>query len=268
MNTPFAVLLACARLLLVAAGTASLWLVAYAWSAPARGVARVARRQRVFSWWAKYLLAVLGVRLRATGHAPAGPALVVANHLGYLDVLVLGAALASCFVAKAEIDDWPVAGRLCRFVGTVFVRRARGHSVTPALDAITNALRDGRTLVLFPEATSTDGSRVLPFHSALLGAAGRSGRPIAWAALTYGTPEDQPPASEAVCWWGEMTLADHVFRLMRVPCIDAHVEFGAVRAWPADRKAVAAAAHSAIVQARRRQPSSWGLEGAAAYNEP
>jgi 1-acyl-sn-glycerol-3-phosphate acyltransferase len=261
------VLLACARLLLVAAGTVALWSFALAWSGPVAGLVRVARRQRVFAWWAKYLLVVLGVRLRVTGRAPTGPALVVANHLGYLDVLVLGATLTPCFVAKAEIADWPVAGPLCRFVGTLFIRRARGGPVTSALDAITRALRDDRTVVLFPEATSTDGAHVLPFRSALLAAAERSARPVAWAALSYGSPEDERPASLAVCWWGEMTLAGHVFRLMQLPFIDACVEFGQVRAASTDRKAAAAAAHSAIVEARRRQRPEWGVEGAAAYNQ-
>ncbi len=260
-------LLACTRLALALAGTLALWVMAYAWSASARAEVRGRRRQRVFAWWARYLLMVLGVRLYATGLPPDAPALVVANHLGYLDILVLGATLAPCFVAKAEVADWPVAGRLCRFVDTVFVRRARGGAVTSALDAMTRVLGEGRTLVLFPEGTSSDGTSVLPFRSTLLAAAEMAARPVAWAALSYFTPEDQPPPSQAVCWWGDMTLTDHVFRLMRLPSIDAHVEFGRVHAASTARKAAASAARAAIVKARRCQRPDWGVQGAAAYNQ-
>lgn len=198
------------------------------------------------------------------GGAPANqPHLLVANHLSYLDILVLASTGHLTFVAKHEVASWPIVGSMCRFVDTVFVRRARGAAVNDALEAMVRALRMGRTVVLFPEGTSSDGREVLPFYSPLLEAARRAECPVGWAALAYDTPEDPGSETETVCWWGDMTLPGHLWRLLQLPAIEADVTFGDLLEPSDDRKALAADLRAAIVAARR---SNTRASAPGAYN--
>lgn len=237
------------RLSILIVGTAALWLTAWMISGSRR--TRAARRLRLFGCWARFVAQTIGLRCRIEGQPPRGAGLLVANHLSYVDVVVLAALSDATFVAKAEVAGWPIVGSLCRFVGTVFVRRAGGEAVTSALMEIEAALDRGRLVVIFPEGTSTDGRQVLPFRPALLEAARLTDRPIGWAALSYFTASDLPPATRAVCWWGDMTLVDHLYRLLQLPAIRVHVTFGAVEtAGAADRKQLARALHEAVMSAR------------------
>lgn len=237
------------RLTILILGTAVLWLTA--WAISRSRATRAVRRLRLFGVWARFVAQTIGLRCRVDGHPPRGGGLLVTNHLSYVDVVVLAALSDATFVAKSEVAGWPILGPLCRFVGTVFIRRARGEAVTSALAEMEDALDRGRLVVLFPEGTSTDGQQVLPFRPALLEAARLTDRPIGWAALSYFTAPDLPPASRAVCWWGDMTLVDHLYRLVQLPAIRVHVTFGAMEpAAAADRKQLAHALREAVTSAR------------------
>ncbi|MEW6321613.1 MAG: lysophospholipid acyltransferase family protein [Acidobacteriota bacterium] len=235
------------RFALLAAVTLALWAAGILWSLPRE--TRAARRVRMARVWARAALRILGVRVHALGRAPAAPCLLVANHLSYLDILVVGAHTDATFVSKDDVADWPVVGRLARFAGTVFLRRARGSAVAAGLEATAAALRDGRTVVVFPEGTSTDGHHVLPFRPALIEAAARARRPIGWAAIAYETGRGDPPASRAVCWWGDMTLPGHLFGLLQLTRIDARLAFGRLVPPGPDRKVLARQLHHAVRRA-------------------
>ncbi len=238
------------RLIVVCAVTFG--LAAFAWIISRAPATREARVLWLFGCWARIVLRVIGLRCRVDGTPPRGAGLLVANHLSYVDVVVLAALSEVTFVAKAEVAGWPIVGSLCRFVSTVFVRRARGEAVTSALGEIEAALAKGRLLVLFPEGTSSDGRQVLPFRPALLEAARLTDRPIGWAALSYFTAPELPPAAQSVCWWGDMTLVDHLYRLLQLPEIRVHVTFGAMEsAARADRKRLAVALQEAVIAARQ-----------------
>jgi len=112
-------------------------------------------------------LRALGVQLEIEGQMPTS-GLIVSNHLSYLDIVALSATLPCVFVSKAEVEQWLIFGRYARWSGTVFVRRGDRGDVARANDAIRDALPEGVPVVLFPEGTTTDGERVLRFHSTML----------------------------------------------------------------------------------------------------
>jgi len=198
-----------------------------------------ARRGRVVRLWARATLRVLGARVEVRGTGPEAPFLLVANHLGYLDVLVLASQLDCVFVARDDVAAWPLVGRLCRAAGTLFVSRERKSDAPRAAARIESVLREGRGVVLFPEGTSSEGAAVLPFKSALLAAAYRAGVPVACAALTYATPRGEAPARVSICWWGDMKFVRHFIDLLRLPRFTARLSFGAERIFDADRKVLA-----------------------------
>src|SRR5512146_1295334 len=112
-------------------------------------------------------LRALNVQISIEGELPSG-GLIVSNHLSYLDIPVLSAALPCVFVSKAEVEDRPIFGRYARWAGSVFVRRHDRADAARANTNVGDALRNGVPVVLFPEGTTTNGERVLRFHSTML----------------------------------------------------------------------------------------------------
>ena len=157
--------------------------------------------------------AVLGVRRRVRGRPMRGPGAQVANHVGWMDVLVLNASARPCFVAKSEVRGWPGIGWLARATGTAFIDRRRADA--PAQRAALEArLAAGQLLLFFPEGTSTDGRRVLPFRTALFEAllapglgGGVAVQPVT---LAYRAPPGE--RAEFFGWWGEMALGPSLAR--------------------------------------------------------
>ena len=92
-------------------------------------------------------------------------AYLVSNHISWLDVLVIGSIRPVCFLAKSEISQWPLIGYLARRAGTLFIKRGQG--VQSATRAVTDCLRHGHSVVVFPEGTTSDGSQVKPFYPRL-----------------------------------------------------------------------------------------------------
>jgi len=207
----------------------------------ARALGRTAPwRGLVLSSWSRAVVALLGIRVAVDGTPPSPPFLLVANHLSYLDVIVLASRLRRpAFVAKADVARWPVVGLLARSMGTLFVDRERKRDLARSAGALEERLRRGEGMVLFPEGTSTDGAGVAPFRSSLLDPAARGRLPVSYAALSYATPDGEPPAHLAVCWWGDMTFGDHLLRLLRLASVEAHLTFGAEPVRGSDRKELA-----------------------------
>jgi len=130
--------------------------------------------------WHRGCCRILGFKvLRYGSQSRHRPTLFVCNHSSYLDIIVLGAVLPASFVAKAEVRGWPVFGILARMQNTVFVER-RAVRTAYHRDEMTARLEKGDNLILFPEGTSNDGNRVLPFKSALFGVAEKpvNGEPL------------------------------------------------------------------------------------------
>jgi 1-acyl-sn-glycerol-3-phosphate acyltransferase len=182
---------------------------------------------------------------------PATQGLVVANHLSYLDIVVISAAMPCFFVAKMEIGGWPFFGRAARSGGTIFVNRGSRESALSVARQIKERLQlpIRVPVLLFPEGTSTDGSEVLRFHSRLIDPATSLGVPITAAAIRYkihdGTPERE------LCWYGDENFVNHLWKVLGVGGFEAEVQFGAPRIYT-DRRAAADATHAEIAAMREQ----------------
>lgn len=132
--------------------------------------ASAARRTEHIRSWSRELLRMLGVRLQVRGEPPRGrerPVLMVANHVSWLDIFLIDAVSPVRFVAKSEVGTWPLISRLSQAAGTLYLHRARRSDAARINHLVAAALRGGASFAIFPEGTTSDGSRVLPFHSAL-----------------------------------------------------------------------------------------------------
>ncbi len=192
-----------------------------------------------FRQWARANAALLGMDLQASGVAPRGTVLLVANHLSYLDVIVFALHCDAVLVAKSEIAHWPLIGFLSRCMGTIFIERRRKRDILRVNALIESALRAGHSVVVFPEGTTSAGASVLPFKSPLFEPAVKLGVPVHTASLHYATPAHAPLAAEAVCWWGDMEFVPHLWRLFQLTGFFAAVHFGPAPLPAADRKALA-----------------------------
>jgi 1-acyl-sn-glycerol-3-phosphate acyltransferase len=203
------------------------------------------RRQTLKQRWSADMLATLGVRLENAPQPPAG-GLVVANHISWLDIFVLNAAFPAAFVAKAEVRNWPLIGWLAAKNDTVFLRRgSRGHArlVNGEIAAM---LAAGKTVVVFPEGTTSDGCRVLHFHAALLQAACATGRPVVPLALAYTDPHGH--RSLVPRYDGDISLGESLARLLACRELVAHIGFcPPLSPTTLTRQALATAARAAIV---------------------
>ncbi|HSR92782.1 MAG TPA: lysophospholipid acyltransferase family protein [Gemmatimonadales bacterium] len=212
------------------------------------GIARLRLpvRRRVFRSWARGVEWILGVRVDPLGVPPRAPFLLVANHLSYLDVVILAARLEAVFVAKQEVAKWPVIGLLASVMDTIFVDRNAPRDTIRVMGRLEAAVTAGDGVVLFAEATSSPGSDVLPFRPALLEWAARHEHPVYHASLSYRTRESSPPAHLAVCWWGDMTFGSHLVSLAALPTIHATVVFGEEPIQESDRRRLAEQLHQAV----------------------
>lgn len=202
----------------------------------------------IVRWWHGRLCRALGVQIHVSG-APSDHCLLVANHVSWVDVPVLGAQGKLRFLSKAEVRGWPLVGWMSAVVGTLFIER--GANQTTAVSAqIAESLAQGRTLVIFPEGTTSDGLQVRRFHPRLFAAVNRPGQRVQPVALRYRRGEDPAPDLD-VPYAGSDTLAANLCRLLRHPDLVAQVRFLPPIEPEAgeDRKRFAARARQAIVEA-------------------
>ena len=204
-------------------------------------------------------LRALGVRVTVTGKPAADrPLLLTANHASWLDILVLGSLMPMSFIAKSEVAGWPVFGTLARLQRTVFVERERRARTGDQTREIAERLGAGDAMVLFPEGTTGDGNTVLPFRSALLGAAraamenGNHAHVLVQpVAIAYTRLHGLPIGRQwrpLVAWIGDEDLMPHLLGIARDGAVDVTVAFGEPIAFDrdGDRKRVTIAAETAV----------------------
>jgi 1-acyl-sn-glycerol-3-phosphate acyltransferase len=199
---------------------------------------------------AKAIMGGVGIGYRIEGTPPTH-GLVVSNHLSYLDVLILAAAMPCFFVAKIEIGSWPFFGWAARACGTIFLDRTSKESAMSVADQMVERLKLQIPVLLFPEGTSTDGSQVIPFHPRLIDPATSTGTQISTAAIRY-VVEDGTPERE-LCWFGDETFGAHLLKVLGVAGFSAEVRFGQPRTYP-DRRAAADATRDEIAAFRKQLP--------------
>jgi 1-acyl-sn-glycerol-3-phosphate acyltransferase len=145
-----------------------------------------AGRQRHIAWWSAKLLRVLGLELAIHGAPTSRSAMIVANHVSWLDIAAIHASAPHArFVSKADVLAWPLLGAMVRGAGTLFIERDRKRDALRVVHQIAEALTRGETVAAFPEGTTTDGHQLLPFHANLLQAAISAGVPVQPVALRY-----------------------------------------------------------------------------------
>ena len=209
------------------------------------------RDARVQSW-AREMLALVDIQLELHGQPPAsGPMLLVANHISWLDILVMHAARHCRFVAKAEVRRWPLIGILATGGGTLYVERESRRDAMRVVHHMADALKRGDVLAVFPEGTTSDGRSLLPFHANLIQAAISAGAPIQPLALSF-----VDSATRETCfspsYVGDETLVGSIWRTLSGPAITAVVRFGDPQgAQGRNRRAWAADLQSAVDGLRR-----------------
>ncbi len=175
---------------------------------------------------------IIGIELQVRGEqAPGKPMLFVANHASYLDITVLGALIRGSFIAKAEIADWPFFGLLAKLQRTVFIERRSAHAAKQR-DEIARRLDAGDDLILFPEGTSSDGNRILPFKSALFSVAEREvgGKPLVVqpVSIAYLKLDGLPLGREwrpKIAWYGTMNMIAHAWSVFTLGKLTVEVGF-------------------------------------------
>ena len=208
------------------------------------------------STWCRAVCRLLGLRVRVIGAADRrGKVLFAANHVSYLDIPVLAGLLDATFVAKSEVAGWPLLGLLCKWGRTVFINRSAAEA-----KAQTRMLRErlgrGESLVLFPEGTSTDGSGVVAFKSALFNIAenlpGGTNLVVQPISIAYvrtldGTPL-VGPLTELYCWYGDATLFPHLKRVFGLEgaIVEVHFHTAIPVGEGTNRKDLARRCHAAV----------------------
>lgn len=201
--------------------------------------------------WARRMLDILGIELRLSGAPPErGPTLLVANHISWLDILVMHAARHCRFVAKAEVKRWPLIGTLATGVGTLYIEREKRRDAMRVVHHMAESLRAGDVLAVFPEGTTSDGRAVLPFHGNLLQAAISAEALVQPIALSF-VDAASGRLSLAPSYVGDETLVGVVWRTLTAPPLAAIVGFGEPQqAAGRDRRVWAAGLRDAVVQLR------------------
>ena len=177
--------------------------------------------------WAMQLLRIANIALEVTGQPPAdGPVLLVANHISWLDIVVLHAARHCRFVSKDDIKQWPLVGTLSDGSGTLYIKRESSRDAHRMVQTMAKRLREGDILAVFPEGTTGDGITLRHFHANLLQAAIDAQTPVQAVALRFmdaatGAPTHAPRYAD------QDTLAGSIWRTLSAPRIRVVVDYGA-----------------------------------------
>lgn len=197
--------------------------------------------QLVVREWSRRMLSIMGVELVVKGTVPThGPALQVANHVSWLDILVMNAAHPSRFVSKADAQHWPLLGSLITGAGTLYLERENRRDAMRVVHRVADRLREGDVVSVFPEGTTGDGSALLPFHANLLQAAISASAPALPIALNY-VDRHTGALHAGPVYVGDDTLVASIWRTLRSDTVQAVVHFGTPeRAGGRDRRTWAA----------------------------
>ncbi|MBU6258684.1 MAG: 1-acyl-sn-glycerol-3-phosphate acyltransferase [Burkholderiales bacterium] len=210
---------------------AAAWRLLLAFAHLLRGLALMRRfprldaaaRQATIRAWSAGLLQRLGIELEIVGQAAPGAALIVANHVSWLDIAAIHAVLPQArFVSKADVQRWPLLGWLVRGAGTLFIERDRKRDALRVVHAVAAALAAGDTVAVFPEGTTGAGSELLPFHANLLQAAIATATPVQPVVLRFDDARGR--YSPAAAYVGTTTLVQSVWRVVRARGLRVRVE--------------------------------------------
>jgi lyso-ornithine lipid O-acyltransferase len=207
---------------------------------------------------------IIGLQVRVEGKAPSESAVFfVCNHVSYFDIIALGSVIQANFIAKSEVAAWPIFGVLARLCGTLFIAR-RPTAAKQHIEAIRSRLGQAESLIMFPEGTSSDGSRVLPFKSSLFAAVEGGEITVQPISIRY-TRLNGMPIGRAFrpfyAWFGDMDLAPHLWSALSLGSAEVAIRFHpTVRASDfSDRKELAKYCHARIARGIGTEEDDRGL---------
>lgn len=202
------------------------------------------RRTTIACSWHAGLLRILGLRVSVRGQRSPEAPIIVANHVSWLDVSVLGAMLDTRFLSKAEVKGWPIAGFLATTVGTFYLQRGAGGTKQLTRELV-DAVNSGEHVTFFPEGTTTDGASTLRFQPRLFATAIETGKPVQPVAFRYGLTADGRNVAPFI---GDDDMVSHIIRVMREPGLDVEVVYcSPIPSAGLDRASLALAAQNAVL---------------------
>lgn len=201
-------------------------------------------RQRFTRWYLARLSAALPFEIEVLGSVPAQPMLWISNHVSWTDIPLLGMLAPLSFLSKAEVRTWPVAGWLAKKAGTLFIRRGSGDSALLGQQLLTH-LQQQRSLLIFPEGTTTDGRQLRNFHGRLLSSAIEAGTPLQPVAVRY--VRNNQIDVEVAPFIGDDDLVTHLVRLLSSDVASVRIHLlDPIETVGASRNVLARQAHRAI----------------------
>jgi len=182
---------------------------------------------RLMKWWCQHLLDIFKVGVVLYGSQPpsyktASNNMMIANHISWLDIYAINSVLPIRFVAKSDIRTWPIIGYLASKANVLFIEREKKYQAARIMDIVTLSLKAGDNLCLFPEGTTTDGTRIIPFKGSLIQSAIESQSTIWPVAIRY--PRHDGSANTDVAYAGETTLLQSMKQvlLQKRPVVELH----------------------------------------------
>ena len=212
----------------------------------------LATRERLTRRWSRKLLGLCRIKIEQMPGAPVlDHALIVANHVSWLDIFVINALHPCRFVAKAEIRSWPVLGWLAAGAGTVFIARGNRRELRHIFKGLVTVLQEGQRVAFFPEGTTSRQGEVLPFHANLFEAAIDAKVAVQPYALSY--VDAAGAFHPAVDYVGDTSFVDSLFTILEAPPVIARLQaLAPIEAGGAHRRELAQAAQGAVAATLRR----------------
>lgn len=205
-------------------------------------------RNRRVQRWSRQLVAICGVKMRfdhSLQMKSASPALIICNHISWLDIFVINTLHPCRFVAKSDIRSWPLIGWLCEHTGTIFIARGKARDVRRIYEGLVKSIHDGERVAFFPEGTTAPQGTVLPFHANLFEAAIEAEVPVQPYAIRYVDADGSLHSSADFI--GEMTFVESVIAIMKSGGMTAElVRLPPIATEGAHRRELAKRAHEAI----------------------
>jgi len=186
----------------------------------------ISRLNRNFTLLLRLILNIKVTVSGDEGHLERGGYVVIANHVSYVDGIILGSIFPILFVAKREVKKWPIVGQWNVLCGTIFINRQRKQLVGALIRELTRKLKQEANILLFPEGTSTNGEKILPFQTVPLAAPLRSRSIISPVTVTYRTIDEQPVTvanRDLIYWYGDMEFVSHFWNLLALRNVEVLV---------------------------------------------
>jgi 1-acyl-sn-glycerol-3-phosphate acyltransferase len=179
-----------------------------------------------FHYWSRCLCRILGIRVRHKGPLPTSGSLIAPNHLGYADILAMGAVTPCLMVARQDLASWPIAGRILQSLELPRVSRFKARDLVQTGGQIKACLLKGQSVCVFLEGTSTGGDRVLPLFSPLLQPAIDCGADVVPAAFRWRTRHPGIQIAEDIAYWKDHQFGRHFWRFLGLQGIEVEIMFG------------------------------------------